>query len=120
MAIAINGYVQPVTNVDPSGNAPVYQTGSWINRVKTVPTPGTAVQCDALVAPVGLGIVVKAKSDNTELVYVGPSKLDAEDPTKRTSLAAGQAIILYVSNANLVWVDAVVALEGVETVVEQA
>ena len=68
----------------------------------------------------GLGIVVKAMSSNTELVYVGNSQANAQSTAKRVSLAAGQAVILYVSNADLIWVDAVVAGEGVETLVEQA
>ena len=120
MAIGYRGEVQPVTLVGGGGGGtPVYQTPGWDSNVKTVAVPGTAEQCAALVAPVGLGIVVKAMSSNEELVYVGSSQANAQSTSKRVTLAAGQAIILYVENANLIWVDAVAAGEGVETIVEQ-
>ncbi len=119
MALGISGWVQPVTVVSGGGTTPVYQTDDWDSNVKNVAVPGTAEQCPSLAAPVGLGIVVKAKSGNEELVYVGSSQANAQNTAKRVSLAAGQAIILYVENANLVWVDAVAAGEGVETAVEQ-
>lgn len=119
MALGIAGWVQPVTVVSGSGTTPVYQTDGWDSNVKNVAVPGTAVQCSSLVAPVGLGIVVKAKSGNTGLVYIGSSQANAQDTTKRVTLAAGQAVILYVDDADLVWVDGVVAGEGVETAVEQ-
>lgn len=119
MALGIAGWVQPVTVVSGGGTTPVYQTDGWDGNVKNVAVPGTAVQCASLVAPVGLGIVVKAKSNNTDLVYIGSSQANAQNTAKRTTLAAGQAVILFVDDADLVWVDGVVAGEGVETVVEQ-
>lgn len=119
MTIGYRGEIQPVTVVGGSGEVPVYQTDGWDSNVKTVAVPGTAEQCAALVAPIGLGIVVKAMSSNEELVYIGSSQLNAQNTAKRVTLAAGQAVILFVENANLIWVDAVAAGEGVETVVEQ-
>lgn len=103
-----------------SGGNVVNQTDAWASNVKTVAAPGTAEQCASLAAPVGLGIVVKAMSTNTDTVYIGNSQANAQGATTRVSLAAGQALILYIENANLVWVDALVAGEGVETAVEQS
>lgn len=105
--------------VDGGGVAPVVQTDTWDSLVKTVAAPGTAERCGSLEAPAGLGIVVKAMSGNTDLVYIGSSKVKAEGATTRVSLAAGQAAVLYIDNSDLVWVDAVVAGEGVEVYVEQ-
>lgn len=105
--------------VDGGGVAPIIQTDAWSSVVKTVAVPGTAEQCTALAAPAGQKIVVKAMSGNTELVYIGNSKANAESTSTRVSLAAGQAAELAIENAELVWVDAVVAGEGIEAFVEQ-
>lgn len=106
--------------VDGTGGQVVVQTDAWASVVKTVAVPGTAEQCTALVAPIGMRIVVKAMSDNAGTVFIGASQADAQDVTKRVSLAAGQAAELAIENANLVWVDAETAGEGIEAFVEQS
>lgn len=111
--------VTTVKVVDGGGVSPVVQTDSWASAVKTVATPGTAERCATLEAPAGMAIVVKAMSGNTDMVYIGNSKANAEGASTRVSLAAGQAVVLYIENADLVWVDAEVAAEGVEVFVEQ-
>ena len=123
MPLGKDGWIRLVQIVDNSGN-PTGGGGAsepaWASAVKTVAVPGTAEVLASLVAPTGFAIVVKAMSGNTELVYIGNSKPNAEGATTRVTLAAGQAVVLLITNANLVWVDAVVAGEGVESFVEQA
>uniref|UniRef100_A0A6M3IM53 Uncharacterized protein n=1 Tax=viral metagenome TaxID=1070528 RepID=A0A6M3IM53_9ZZZZ len=80
---------------------------------KTVTTPGTAV---ALVA-VATGcrrLVVTALITNTDYVVVGASTVVAAEATRRgTPLVAGQSLELEISDVSLIFIDAVVAGEGV-------
>ncbi len=121
MALGKDGYIQLFQEVDDNGNpvGPDVSEGAWASATKTVAVPGTAEQCGALVAPAGKGIVFKAKDSNTDMVYLGNSKANAESSSVRFGLAAGQSLILIITNANLVWVDAVVAAEGLDIAVEQ-
>jgi len=109
-----------VKSVDASGNNPVVQTDSWASTQKSVVTPGAAVQCPSLEAPAGMGIVFLAKPGNTGEIYLGNSKANAENAAVRVELGASNAVILKVSNANLVWVDAETANEGICIFVEQS
>lgn len=119
MALGKDGWIRLVEVVNSSGSPVVPQTDAWASGVKTVAAPGTAEQLGSLTAPVGLAIIVKAMSSNEELVFIGNSKANAEGATTRVSLAAGQAVVLYIDDSDLVWVDAVTAGEGVEYFVEQ-
>lgn len=124
MALGKDGWIRLVQIVDDSGTPTGGGGGAgsksaWASNVKNVAVPGTAEQLQSLVAPTGYAIVVKAKSGNTDLVYIGNSQANAQDVTKRVSLSAGQAAVLLVTNANLAWVDAAIAGEGVEAFVEQ-
>lgn len=122
MPLGKDGWIRLVQNVDDSGNPTggLASKATWDSVVKNCAVPGTAEQCTALAAPSGYAIVIKARSTNTEVVYIGKSQAVAQNAAKRVSLAAGQAVVLLVDDASDVWVDAVVAGEGIEAFVEQA
>lgn len=121
MPLGKDGYIQLFQEVDDSGNpiGPGVSEGAWASAVKTVAVPGTAEQCASLAAAPGKAIVFKALDSNTDDVYLGNSQANAQNAAVRFSLAAGQSLVLYVTNANLVWVDAAVAAEGICIAVEQ-
>lgn len=96
----------------------VLQRDAWAHDHVYVTTPGTAEQLPSLEVPPGFELVVRAFPSNTDDIYVGNSKANATLATKHITLAAGEAIRLKISNASLVWVDAVVADEGAESFVE--
>ena len=121
MPLAKDGWIRIVQNVDDNGNPTGgdISESAWASAQKTVAVPGAAEQCGSLAAPAGKGIVFKAKDSNTNTVYLGNSQANAQNASVRFGLAAGQSLILYITNANLVWVDAAVAAEGVDIAVEQ-
>lgn len=80
---------------------------------KTVTAPGTA---EALVAvPTGCRkVIVTALITNTDYVVVGASTVVAAEGTRRgTPLTAGQSLEIEISDVGLLFIDAVVAGEGV-------
>lgn len=91
----------------------------WEHSHTDVATPGGAVQLGPLAIPDGFDLVVRARPGNTGDIYVGKTKGDASRSAVRITLVAGEAINLRVTNASLVWIDAVVSGEGVEYFVEQ-
>lgn len=121
MPLGKDGWIQLFQEVDDNGNptGPDVSEGAWASAVKTVAVPGVAEQCASLVPAPGKGIVFKALDSNTDEVYLGSSQANAQNAAVRFSLAAGQSLILTITNANLVWVDAVVAAEGIAIAVEQ-
>ena len=80
---------------------------------KTVTTPGTAVPLVA--APTGCRkVIVTALITNTDYIVVGASTVVAAEGTRRgTPLVAGQSIEIDISDVGLIYIDSVVALEGV-------
>jgi len=72
-----------------------------------------------VVIPDGFALAVRALPNNTGDIYLGKSKLWAEDVNARLTYSKGNGLTLKVQNANLVWVDAAVAGEGVDYWVEQ-
>lgn len=87
----------------------------------TVTTAGTPVQLPSITVPDGRSLVVisDAKNDVKQVVYVATSSVNAGDPTKRIVLSPGNSVRLFVSNANLVWVDSSANAQKVSAVVEQ-
>ena len=79
---------------------------------KTVTTPGTAV---ALAASTPVKeVTCSAELDNTDVVVVGGSTVIAALATRRgTPLYPGDSITLVVDDLAIVYIDAVVATEGV-------
>jgi hypothetical protein len=92
----------------------------WAHGQVPVPSAGDAQQLPDIVVPDGCQVTIIAKTGNTGIVYLGRSKLEAEDPLQRfDGLIAGLAHSLKVENANLVWVDVDNNGEGVSWSVEQ-
>ncbi len=104
-----------------SGSAPSTPAASPVsNRTsgfadrKTVTTPSTAVQCPAHTIPNGFALVVKARPGNTDLVGVGFSSAEADLVTGTPfELAPGESVRYYVDDSSRIWIDALVATEGV-------
>jgi len=121
MPLGKDGYIQLFQEVDDSGNptGPGVSEGAWASAVKSVAVPGVAEQCASLAAAPGKAIVFKARDTNTGNVFLGNSQASAQNVATRFLLAAGQSLVLYITNANLVWVDAAVAAEGISIAVEQ-
>ena len=92
---------------------------SWEHSQKTVTADGIAEQLPALAIPDGFNLVVRALPGNSDNIYLGKSKADAENADERLTYSKGNGLSLGVSNANLVWVDAAVSGEGVDYWVEQ-
>ena len=65
-------------------------------------------------------LVIRAQPDNAGNVYLSHTKAGAESAAGRVQLAAGQAITLYLNNADLVWWDASAAAQKIEVYVEVA
>jgi hypothetical protein len=81
---------------------------------KTVAVPSTAEQCSSQAIPNGFALIVKANPNNTDNVGIGPTAATADLVTGvPIILEPGSSVRLFVTNANLVWVDAIVANEGV-------
>lgn len=67
----------------------------------------------------GADVRIKAKGSNAGLITVGPSSTDAIcTSTNFYSLASSDVITLAVANLNLIWIDATVSGEGIETLYE--
>jgi hypothetical protein len=102
MGLSINDVqmVKIVENVPPTG----LHYGA-----KDVAAAGTA---EALAASQALmhGVTVRAKTDNTGIIYVGDSDVDS---TNGFELEAGESILIYTDNLANVYIDASVNEEGV-------
>jgi hypothetical protein len=85
---------------------------------KTVAAAGTAEQLQSQDIPDSFSVSVRAFDGNLGSIYVGPSKVDAENHAKATILAPGQFILLYITNVDEVWIDATNNGEGVMWLVE--
>lgn len=89
---------------------------AWAHDDITVPIPGTPVQGPDLAIPDGFGVLISALPANTRLAYVENAAAPGTTPV---SLDNGGSRIFYVTNLNLLWIDADVANEGVDYQVEQ-
>lgn len=125
MPLPRHGHVQPIEGVASGVAVPVSGTlGATPNRStfatgqQTVTTAGTAQNMAAQAIPDGFSVVIKARSTNTGRIRIGNSQANAQSTTVSFSLGSNQDVQLYITNLNLVWVDATVSGEGVEWVVE--
>ena len=84
----------------------------------TVPVPGTAVQLPAQAIPDGFAVVIRAKDTNTGNVYLGNSAANAQDPTVAYILDVGEFVTLYITDLSAAFIDADVADEGIDWIVE--
>ena len=80
--------------------------------------PGTAVQLPNIAIPDGFTLVIKALPGNAGRIYLGHDAATAQVPANAYSLGPNEHAELNLTNANLVWLDAAVANDGVEILVE--
>lgn len=87
---------------------------------RNVTIAGTAMQLPDIKIPDGFKAIILAKPTNTGYIYLGNSKVQAEDPSTRFDrLEAGDSLPLQIANLNLVWVACSVNGEGISYIVEQ-
>ena len=84
----------------------------------TVDSAGTAKQFPKLRIPRGMEVVIEALSDNSDYVYVGNRKADAEDRARSFPLLPGASIAYEIRRLEQLWLDSVVDEEGVVITVE--
>lgn len=95
-------------------NRETFATGSL-----NVTTAGVAEQLPDQSIPDGFRAIIAAKLDNTDEIYIGNSKANAEDADERfAALKAGDWIALRVRNINQIFVTSVVTGEGISWIVE--
>jgi len=100
----------------------IVTTGVNLNDFNTgqtlIPDPGTAVQLPNIPIPDDILLVIKALPGNAGRVYIGHTAVDAQTPALAYSLGINEHVELKVTNANLVYLDAAIANNGVEIIVE--
>lgn len=94
-------------------------TGGIITKQLNVTSAGTAQALANTTVPDGEGLVVKAKSANTGSIWIGRDAAEAQNHSIAFELLANQSLVFFVSNANVIRVDADVSGEGVNYAVEQ-
>ena len=111
---AINGLTTSLGGSPTSTNA-----NSIITHRTKVNIPGQAIQLPNVPVPNGYSIAIKSPTDNTDYVYIGGTKSDAEDHNSAYILSPGEVISYQVANGNAIWVDVEIADECVNWTVEQ-
>jgi hypothetical protein len=96
------------------GNVPYIRT-----KREIVPAPGTASRLPEIKIPEGMTVAIRGLRTNKGLVYLSGSKDQAEGHTMVTTLGAGDAVELHLTTLWNLWVDADVANDGIEWLVEQ-
>lgn len=98
------------------GEVPGENAGAWDHDHCTVATPATPKQLPPFAILAGYELVIRAmpKPTNTSNVYIGNSRNKVLDVSKRVTLQPNEATKLKIKNANLIWLDAAVAGEGIE------
>lgn len=110
-------FIQPIT-----GTISVAGTSAtaFATNQKNVAVSGTPEQLQTQTVQDGFQVVVKAKTTNTDLVYVGASALIANKASGTNfTLSAGSGVGIACDNVNDIWIDVAVSGEGVEWLVEQ-
>jgi hypothetical protein len=97
---------------------PTPNRASFVTAQVPVPTHGNAVQFASQAIPDGFSIAVKAFDTNTGNIYIGNSEANAENHAVAAILAAGQSLLYFIDNADLIWIDSDVDDEGVVWTVE--
>lgn len=83
----------------------------------TVAAAGTAVQLPDFAVGESCELVIKAKRTNKGAVKIGESQAQAQ--AGKFTLEPGEAVKLRISNANKAFIDAEIAGDKVELIVEQ-
>lgn len=82
-------------------------------------TPGKPVIFPAYAIPKGYKLAIVGLPTNQGVVYIAHNQQDLSISTTRVPIFAGMPVNLKINNANLVWLDADVAGDGVACLVEQ-
>ena len=96
------------------GEVPGENAGAWDHDHCTVATPAEPKQLPPFGVLAGYELVVRGMPTNTGNVYIGNSRNNVLDVSKRVTLQTNEATKLKIKNADLVWLDAVVAGNGIE------
>lgn len=111
LAGAIGGGSAPgVTLQNPAGMT------TFVVRVAIA---GTPQQLPDVKIPYRQMLVIKGRPNNTNAVFVAKSLAEASNPSMRYPLLQNEPVEYEIRNANVVWVDAVTAGDGVVCTVEQ-
>ena len=111
VSLLVKGLEQPITPKENPERVEALQ--------KLVTTAGTAEQLPDILIPYDHEVIIKALPTNTDTVYLGSSKLDAEDHTKAFPLEAGEGVEYKIKNLSVLWIDADADGEGIVWTVEQ-
>jgi len=79
----------------------------------------TAIKFPYHLVPFGRELVVKSLGSNTQLIYIGNSQVETEDPTLAYQMDPGEVIELKIRDTGQLWLSTIVAGEGVAFIVEQ-
>lgn len=111
--------VRLLTLMAPSG---VSQLPNLIKSTRLVTdTAGVAKAFPRMSAPPGCRFVIRAinaPTANTDVVYIGSSKADAEDTYRAVPLLSGESYVFDLKDTSELWLCSAVAGEGVTIVVE--
>lgn len=100
---------------------PLPNATAFTVSVSTVVTAGTPVNLPSVAVPDGRALVVvsDATNDVKKVVYVATSSANTALATARVTLSPGNSVKLYVTNADLVWIDSNGNGQKVDVIVEQ-
>lgn len=80
---------------------------SFSAEVVNVPSAGTPVNPASIAVPDGLSVTFRAVVANkSKDIYIANSALNCADAAKRITLHAGDAIAMFITDPNIVFVDA--------------
>jgi len=109
-----------ISTLSSLGLTPLVNRPALITGQKNVTTAGTAVQLPDITIPNGFKVIIMAKPSNTGYIYLGNSKVSAEDSSSRFGrMEAGDSITLQITTLKLVWFDSSEDSEGISYIVEQ-
>ena len=118
-SVALNTSVTRLVNLLNNLKIPIENPESVTAQQKLVPVAGIAVQLPPVRIPYDCGVSILALSTNTGTIYIGNSKLNAEDHTISFPLLASESIEYKIKDLSVLWVDASVSGEGIIWTAEQ-
>lgn len=117
-SVLVAGVRRLAVDASVTGGTPTPNRTAFGTNQQNVTTAGTAVQMAAQAIPDGFSVHIKAKNTNTGRIRVGNSAVNAQNVAVAYTLGPNDSIDLYITNLNLVFIDATVSGEGVEWTVE--
>lgn len=97
------------------------RTAFVVQSLQNIALPAAGTPLPNIIIPNGFALVVRATVNNAagSIVYVATSSANTNVAASRFSLAPGDSVKLYITNANLGWVAGSVASLNVDLIVEQ-